>query len=651
LATDPAVVVIEDAEHCDDASAELIAALLARMLPARPWLVVVTQRGGTTGLHHGRGFAATPIHLAPLDATTAAELAARLAEHTPVPVHRLPHLIEQASGNPLFLAALVSAQADHADELPRSVEAIIAARVDGLDPDDRRALRRLSVLGDRFDADLLDAALGPHGLSRDQHERWRRLAEFITIDGDAFAFRNALVREVAYEGLSFRRRRQLHASVADAIDDADSTAAAQLPGHLLRAERWSDAWIAARAAAERAREDGANAVAGELYDMALRAARRLKLAESDVADAALAAGEVWERAGVWARALRAYEVAAAAMRDRNGQLGVTLRRARTHAGAGRYPQALRLYRRVITAASSGAGTTEALRLLARAHAGYAAARLGQGRPADAVDHARQAVGLADLASDDATLADAHHLLDRAHTALGDHAAAAHHRDAALPVFAALGDLAAQGTVLHDLGRDAHRAGRLEEALWLYGRSHDARVRAGDVLQVAASANAIGEVLLVLGRHDDARAHFTEALRAWRGARAPVGVAEATCNLGVVALRDGHPAEAVRLLEEAADLTGPGRAEALGDRVLLPLAEALLACSRYVEAWDAASRVLASAGNDATGTAHRLRGEALLRTGGAARAHAELAAALDALTDPAEVARVRGLLAEATVSAG
>lgn len=650
VATEPAVVVIEDAEHCDDASAELIAGLLARMLPAHPWLVLITRGDGATGLHRGRGYTATAVHLGPLDAATSTELAARLAEHTPVPVHRMPHLVEQAAGNPLFLAALISAQADQADELPRSVEAIIAARIDGLAPDDRRALRYLAVLGDRFDADLLDATLAAYGLTHDQHERWRRLAEFITTDGASFAFRNALVREVAYEGLAFHRRRQLHAIVADALGDAGLEPASQLPVHLVRAERWADAWATARRAAEHARDQGANAVAGELYDMALRASRRLDVADAEVAGTALAAGDVWERAGVWDRALRCYDIAAASTTDRTGHLAVTLRRARTHEGAGRYPQALRLYRRVITATASCAGTTGPA-LLAQAHAGYASARLGQGRAADAVAHGQQAVALADLADDDATLAHAYHLLDRAHTALGDHTTAARHRDAALPIFAALGDLAAQGTVLYDLGRDAQRAGRFEEALWLYERSHDARSRAGDVLHVAASANAIGEALLVLGRHDDAHARFTEALRAWRGARAPRGVAEATRNLGIVALRDGRYAEAVNLLEEAADLAARVGDDTLVDQIQLPLAEALLASARYVEAWDAASRALGAAGTDVAGTAHRLRGEALLRTGGLVRARAELTAALEALSDPDVVAEVRGLLAEAGASAG
>ncbi|HSJ47144.1 MAG TPA: AAA family ATPase [Euzebyales bacterium] len=329
VASGPAVVVIEDAEHCDDASAELIAAVLARMLPGHPWLVLITHRGGVTGLHHGRGFPARRVHLPPLDAATAAELAARLAEHTPVPVHRMPRLVEQAAGNPLFLAALISAQADQADELPRSVEAIIAARIDGLDPDDRRALRYLSVLGDRFDAALLDATLTGHGLAHDQHDRWRRLAEFVTVDGATFAFRNALVREVAYEGLAFRRRRELHALVAEALGRAGAGPASQLPVHLERAERWADAWATARRAAEHARDHGATAVAGELPDMALRGPRRLDIADAEVA--------VTGRGGRGLGARRRVGACAALVRPRCGDHPRPAGTAGRHAAAGAHP--------------------------------------------------------------------------------------------------------------------------------------------------------------------------------------------------------------------------------------------------------------------------------------------------------------------------
>ncbi|CAN5891657.1 adenylate/guanylate cyclase domain-containing protein [soil metagenome] len=644
VATGPAVIVLDDAQHMDDASAELIAALMARLLPGHPWLVVVARTDDTTGLHAGRGYEATTVRLGPLEPATATDLAARLAEHTPVPAHALPELVERAAGNPLFLATLVSAQDGGGGELPRSVEAIVAARIDGLDPDDRRALRYLSVLGDRFDAGLLDATLASQGIASEQTDRWRRLAEFVSTDGRDFVFRNALVREVAYEGLAFRRRRQLHALAADALAGS-GVAAARLSVHLLRAERWSDAWSTAREAAARARDNGANAVAGELYDMALRAARRLDLAGAEVVRVAIDAGEVWQRAGLWDRALAAYSTAATAGSDQLCQLEITLLRARAHEGAGRYPQALRLYRRTLSGARQLADDAARDRCLARAHAGYASARLAQGRAADAVTHALDAAEHAPRAGDDDTLAQAYHLLDRAHTALGDTTSAAGYRDRALPVFAALGDLAAQGTVLHDLGAAAQRAGRPQEALWLYERGYEARTRAGDVVRAAASANAIGEVLIALDRPGDARERFSEALRTWRGARSPRGVAEATRNLGVVALRDGAHTDALRLLGEAAELAGRIRAGALIDEVQLPLAETLLALGRYVEAWDAASRVLDTGDAEATGNARRLRGEALLRTGGIERAKVELAAALEALTDPDAAATVRGLLAE------
>ncbi|MBW3606264.1 MAG: AAA family ATPase [Actinobacteria bacterium] len=644
LATEPAVVVLEDAQHMDDASAELIAALLARLLPGHPWLVVITRTADDTGLHAGRGYDATRLPLAPLDTTTAADLAGRLAEHTPVPVHRLAELVERAAGNLLFLAALVTAQADGRDELPRSIEAIIAARIDELDPDDRRTLRYLSVLGERFDAALLDATLRDRGITSDQLDRWWRLSEFITVDDGGFVFRNALVREVAYEGLAFRRRRDLHALVADAIASSTELPASQLPVHLLRAERWNQAWTATRGAAIRARDSGANAVAGELYEMALRAARRLALTGGEIAATAIDAGEVWERAGLWARALDAYSVAAAATDQPQQRLDILLRRARVHEGAGRYPQALRLYRRVLTCAEAFGDATAHARCLARARAGYASARLGQGRAADTVVHARDAVDDAERAGDDHTLAQAYHLLDRAHSALGDHDTAARYRDLALPVFAALGDLAAQGTVLHDLGDDALRAGRLDEALWLYERSHEVRSRAGDVVRTAASDNAIGAVLLRLGEVDAAHARFTAALRAWRGARSPRGIAEATRNLGIVELRRGRDAHAVELLEEADAVAVQVGAEALHDEILVPLAESLARSGRYVEAWEVATRALAVADPRTVGAARRLRGTALLRTGGVTRARDELtmatAAAAAAGDDDGEAAARR-----------
>jgi len=619
----PSVIVVDDADDMDDASAELIATLLARIVPTKPWLAIVARTDSTRGLHVARGYNAEVLTLAPLDRRASSELAAQLAEHTPVPAHLLPELIERAGGSPLFLAELVTAQPETSEELPWSIEAIVAARIDALAPEDRRALRYLSVLGDRFDAVMVDAVLAPLGIDSTQHDRWSRLERFVSKADDRFAFRNALARQVAYEGLSFRRRRELHGRVADALAESTDVRAAQVPLHLTRAERWPQAWSAAVRAAEEARRDGANAVAGELYDLALVSARPLGLLNVDVVEVARHAGEVWEQAGLFERALEAYRLATVTADDTADRLMLLLRRARVYENAGRYTQALQLCGRVLTQAQTLPADPARQRCLAWAHIGYASARLAQGRPADSVAHAQRA--LPHAAEDREALAQAYHLLDRASAALGDHESALGYRDRALPIFAALGDRAAQGTVLHDLGADAHRAGRLDEALWLYERSHEVHARAGSVVRAAASANAIGEVLVALDRPVQARERFAEALRIWRGARAPDGVALASRNLGVVALRDGDAVEACRRLEEAAGVVAGHGLDSLRVSTWLPLAEALLAIGRLVEAWEAATWVV-DCGADLdphdAAAAHRLRGEALLRTGGEARARQE-----------------------------
>ena len=615
----PMVWVIEDAHNMDDASAELIAAVLDRVVATRPWAVLVARRPADRGLGSDRGYRALDVPVAPLDAATSLRLAHALAERTPLPVHLLPELVARADGNPLFLAELVAAQAETTDELPRSIEAMLAARIDALAPVDRRALRQLSVLGDRFSRVLVDAVFGPSDMPA---ARLARLDQFVRAEGDRYAFRSALVRQVAYEGLSFTVRRRLHGQVADALTGSSDLRAGQLPVHLARAERWEEAWTASLRAAGDARDSGANAVAGELYEMALGAARRLDLPAADAARAAEGAGEAWEQAGVFGRALQAYATAASLTASPGDRLLLALRRARVHESAGRYPAALRACSRAL-ADLEAVPLPERARCEALARVRYASVRLVQGRAGDSVDHGERAVALAATAGDDVR-AEAYRVLGAAHAALGDHAAASRCRDLALPLFAAVGDLAAQGTVLHDLGADALRAGRLEEALWLYERGHEAWTRAGNVVRAASATNAIGDVLLTLRRLPEARARFAESLRVWRGARAPEGVAIATGNLGRVALAAGRPELACGHFEEALAAADEGGFDSLAVPVLLPFAQALLALGRYVEAWDVASSALTAAADPVeAASAHRIRAQALSATGGERRAADEL----------------------------
>src|SRR5262249_50702593 len=158
---------------------------------------------------------------------------------------------------PLFLLELldVTRATGTTDALPDSVEAVVTAEIDRLSPSDRTVVRYASVLGVRFEPELLNAALPASVEVAD--EVWARLAELIEPDtGYALRFRNALVREAAYEGLSYRRRRELHARVAETIEATVASPeeeASTLALHFFESQRHDKAWHYCRLAGDHAR--------------------------------------------------------------------------------------------------------------------------------------------------------------------------------------------------------------------------------------------------------------------------------------------------------------------------------------------------------------------------------------------------------------
>ena len=107
---------------------------------------------------------------------------------------------------------------------------------------------------------------------------WRRLAEFIVTDQDDLRFSHSLLREVAYEGLPFARRRLVHRRFAETLEmqpgQADSLRLGLLALHYDLAGMHREAYRYCRRAGERASHDGANLEATSLLERAIENARR-----------------------------------------------------------------------------------------------------------------------------------------------------------------------------------------------------------------------------------------------------------------------------------------------------------------------------------------------------------------------------------------
>jgi DNA-binding SARP family transcriptional activator/tetratricopeptide (TPR) repeat protein len=222
----PLVVAVEDVHWAEPTLLDLLDYLAAfsRELPillvclARPELL--EARPAWAAPQAGRS-----VHvLAPLGADEARELAKALGANG-----QTAQIVETAEGNPLFLEQLVAVGAE-GEALPPTIHAVLAARLDRLEPGERAVLLRASVEGRTFHAgalrELLPEADQP-GMS--QHLVGLVRKQLIRVDRpqlageDAFRFSHALVREAAYEGLSKELRAELHEQLGRWLDERAET--------------------------------------------------------------------------------------------------------------------------------------------------------------------------------------------------------------------------------------------------------------------------------------------------------------------------------------------------------------------------------------------------------------------------------------------
>jgi predicted ATPase len=221
----PTLLLIEGAQWMDEASRDLLTTLIAG-IESRPWLIIVSRQPGDQGFVAEDGPQVTRLELPPLDLADARELIQRATAGTPLLSSQVDALAARAEGSPLFLLELLHALrgGQAVDYLPQSVEGLIAARIDRLPPGDRNVLRRLAVLGAGFREEHVPTVLGgSDDDTRGQVTTLRRLGDFLSVDASGWVrFQHSLIRDVAYGGLPYKTRRELHAQVGDAIAASSS---------------------------------------------------------------------------------------------------------------------------------------------------------------------------------------------------------------------------------------------------------------------------------------------------------------------------------------------------------------------------------------------------------------------------------------------
>jgi tetratricopeptide (TPR) repeat protein len=548
--------------------------------------LAITRRPQTEAFLDGAGDGGRLLELSALPSDQAARLALAAAGELALSEELLGEVSERSGGNPLFVRELVAASRGGVAALPETVETLITTRIDTLEPGDRFLLRNAAVIGARFELDLLADVLADELEDVGDLDRWRRLGEFVAWeDTNTLSFTHDLFRTVAYEGLSFRRRREIHGRVATVLEQRAGAGAVELAPllslHFLHAESYEKAWRYSVAVGEMAQRRSANVVAAELFERALTAADHLELPPSEIARVAEALGDVCELAARYEQAMVAYARARRLTGDGPAQARLMRKEGIVCERSGSYFEALGWYQRGLEALNASADTADGMHDRVQLELATAGVKYRQGDFAEGVDWSTRAAEHAEAGEDSAALGHAYFLLHLNRIALGR--IDDEHGRLALPMLEEAGDLVLRSNVVNNLGMEAYFAGRWDEASELYQRSGELSRRAGDVVNVARAQNNEGEILSDQGKLQEAEGLFVEAQRVWRAARYPVGIALATSNLGRVAAHAGRFDEALELLAEAL-----AAFQALGSMAFVQETEArrvecLVLAGRYQEA--------------------------------------------------------------------
>ena len=218
----PVVVLLEDLHWAREPLLDLLERALDDV--RGPLLLVCTARPELeeTRPSWGRRRDAASIWLEPLAPDEAEQL---LDGGFSVPSALRHVVLERAEGNPFFLEELAASIADGAaaaGDVPDTVQAVLASRIDQLPADEKAALQAAAVIGRIFWQGAVRALVDadPHFGLLEARDFVRRTPATSLAGEREFAFKHALTRDVAYATLSQKRRAALHASFAAWLEES-----------------------------------------------------------------------------------------------------------------------------------------------------------------------------------------------------------------------------------------------------------------------------------------------------------------------------------------------------------------------------------------------------------------------------------------------
>ncbi|MFQ5520439.1 MAG: tetratricopeptide repeat protein [Candidatus Methylomirabilia bacterium] len=238
----PVLLVVEDFQWADAASVEVLRSLVDRLSDQPLMLALVSRPAEQMGAIYSPNVDSTVIRLQALSPQDSEALLEALVG--PIPAASAAVLRDlvarRSAGNPFFLEEAVRSLIDTGIlirspegarlsgdlttlEIPTTVQGVVLARLDSLEPGAKHLLQEASVIGPSFSLELLRQITTPSQELQSHVETLLHtdiLAEVSSATGRSpeYRFRNSLIQEVAYSSLLRKRRAALHEQIARSLE-------------------------------------------------------------------------------------------------------------------------------------------------------------------------------------------------------------------------------------------------------------------------------------------------------------------------------------------------------------------------------------------------------------------------------------------------
>jgi class 3 adenylate cyclase/tetratricopeptide (TPR) repeat protein len=270
----PLVIAIDDLQWIDKTSEEFLTYLIGGLASTHILLILLYRPEYAHPWANKTYY--SQIRVDQLSSGVSSDLIRAILEDGEVAPELRTLILNRAAGNPLFMEEFTHSLVENGSirkkenqyvlgrkaseiQVPDTIQGIIAARIDRLEDSLKRTMQVASVIGRDFAYRILQTIMGMQQelkLSLLNLEQLEFIYEKSLFPELEYMFKHALTQEVAYNSLLLKRRKEIHESIGQAIENLYSERLEEfcevLAHHFARSENWEKAYQYLKSSGEKA---------------------------------------------------------------------------------------------------------------------------------------------------------------------------------------------------------------------------------------------------------------------------------------------------------------------------------------------------------------------------------------------------------------